>query len=184
MAYHARLDDGTPIVFRLVRPDDKELFTRAFAELSDQSRYERFFTHLEKLSDKQLRYLTEVDYRDHSAWAAVVIEDGEEHGVGVGRWVRMKDDPAIAEVAVTVIDRFQGRGIGRSLLYVAAWGAREQGIDAFRAWILGENQATLRMLGLIGAKRGSWDGGVYEVTVPLEEVVGRSDLLPLELVPV
>lgn len=59
----------------------------------------------------------------------------------------------------------------------------ENGIRAFRAWVLGSNHAALTMLERIGATRGKWEAGVFEVTVPLLETVERADLVPLELKP-
>lgn len=181
MIYESTLGDGTPIVFRRVRPDDKDMLVEGFRALSDQSRYERFFVHLEKLTEKQLRYLTEVDHENHSAWAALVEEDDRWRGVGVGRWVRLKDEPGVAEIAVTVIDEYQRKGIGRMLIYVIALGAKEKGIEALRAWVLGDNRATLKMLEQIGAKRGIWEHGVYEVTIPVRDLFVGSPHLPMEL---
>lgn len=181
--YEATLEDGRPLLFRLIRPDDKDLLLAGFQRLSDHSRYERFFTHLESLSAEQLRYLTEVDHKNHSAWIAIAETNASPVGAGVGRWVRLKDDPECAEVAVTVVDEFQRRGLGRTLLYLCATSALEHGIRAFRAWVLGSNHATLTMLERIGATRGKWEAGVFEVTVPLLETVERADLVPLELKP-
>lgn len=158
------------------------MLLEGFRHLSDQSRYERFFTHLETLSEEQLRYLTEVDHKNHSAWVAIAL-DGRDRGVGVGRWIRIPKEPDIAEFAVTVIDEFHRRGIGRTLLYLCAKSAASKGIKSFRAWILHDNKATLRMLERAGAAPGRWESGVLEVTTSLEEAVARSEL-PLKLEPV
>jgi RimJ/RimL family protein N-acetyltransferase len=183
MQFTAVLEDGTRLLFRLIRPDDKEMLLEGFEQLSERSRYERFFTYLETLSETQLRYLTEVDHENHSAWLAIAMEEERPRGVGVGRWIRMRDEPEVAEVAITVIDEFQRRGIGRTLLYLCATSALSKGVHAFRAWILSDNRATLHMLERAGAERGRWEAGVLEVTVPLAEAVQRSDLVPLKLDP-
>jgi RimJ/RimL family protein N-acetyltransferase len=184
MRYQAVLDSGVRVLFRLIRSDDKDMLLEGFRQLSDHSRYERFFTHLETLSEEQLRYLTEVDHENHSAWLAIAV-DGERHrGVGVGRWIRLADEPDVAEVAVTVIDEFHRQGLGRTLLYLCAQSALSKGVRAFRAWVLHDNKATLRMLERAGAARGRWESGVFEVTIPLKEAVQRSDLVPLELEPI
>lgn len=182
MNYRTYLADGTPLLFRLIRPDDKELMERAFAELSERSRYERFFTQLKRLSSSQLRYLTEVDHRDHSAWVALADFFDPPRGIGVGRWIRLPNEPEVAEVAVTVIDEFQRRGIGRTLLFLSAESARRNDVRTFRASILGDNTATLRMLDHMGAEK-RWEAGVVEVTVGLDTTLDREQLLPLKLVP-
>jgi GNAT superfamily N-acetyltransferase len=182
--YTAVLDSGIRVLFRLIRPDDKEMLVEGFRQLSDHSRYERFFTHLEVLSEEQQRYLTEVDHENHSAWLAIALDGERDRGVGVGRWIRIANEPDIAEVAVTVIDEFHRQGIGRTLLYLCAKSALSKGVRAFRAWVLFDNKATLRMLERAGAARGRWESGVFEVTVPLEEAAQRSDLVPLKLEPI
>jgi L-amino acid N-acyltransferase YncA len=183
--YRARLEDGTQLLFRLIRPADKDLLARGFTELSDRSRYERFFSHLKGLSEAQLRYLTEVDHEDHSAWVAIVPGNSEgARGVGVGRWVRLPQEPTVAEVAVTVIDAFHRRGIGRTLMYLAAVSALAKGISTFQAWVLGDNKATLRMFELMGATQGGWEEGIVELRVSLSAAVDRPELVPLDLEPV
>src|SRR5688500_7802015 len=114
--FESRLEDGTRILFRRIRPDDKARLQTGMKYLSPESRFRRFFHHVDHLSDAQLRYLTEVDFKDHFAWLAVLPDLPGEPGVGVGRWIRTKDDPAVAEGAVTVVDQFQNRGLGKTFL--------------------------------------------------------------------
>lgn len=163
----AELDDGTRILFRPIRASDKELLQKGMRHLSPESRYRRFFRHIDHLSEQQLRYLTEVDGRDHVAWVAILPDDPDHYGVGVARWIRLPHERDVAEAAVTVIDSFHHRGIGRALLWILAKTAIERGVKAFRAWTLGDNAPMLELLHDLGAKAGRWDGGVLEMTVPL-----------------
>ncbi|HEY3237953.1 MAG TPA: GNAT family N-acetyltransferase, partial [Acidimicrobiia bacterium] len=144
-----RLPDWTELVLRPVVPDDKALFLAAFERLSPQSRYRRFFSPLPRLSTALLTYLTEVDHHHHSAWLAVVEEETGPAVVGVSRAVRL-DDPSAAEVAVTVIDPYQRRGIGRLLLGTLVLEAVEQGVTRLVGLVLADNapmQAVLRRAG-------------------------------------
>ena len=158
------LEDGTPVRFRHIRPDDKELLRRGFEMLSPQSRYRRFFSMVDHLSERQLRYFTEVDFVDHVAWIAE-IPDGI--GLGVARWIRLKDEPQVAEGAVTVVDPYQNRGIGKALLWLGARSALEAGIEAIRVSVLSENDPVLEWLKEVGAGPGRWSSGVLEVDIPL-----------------
>jgi GNAT superfamily N-acetyltransferase len=167
MDYEGSLDDGTRVLFRPIRPDDKERLRRGFELLSPESRYRRFFTSMDHLTDEQLRYLTEVDFENHFAWIAVLPDEPWIPGVGVSRWVRIEDEPAVAEGAVTVLDSFQNQGLGSTLLWLAAHSAIEHGVKAFRVWVQGENLPALKMLEVFGVVPHSWDSGIAEVDIPL-----------------
>ena len=173
---YGALDDGTPVRFRPIRPDDKELLRRGFEMLSPQSRYRRFFSMVDHLSEKQLRYFTEVDGVNHVAWIAE-IPDGI--GLGVARWIRLKEEPDVAEGAVTVIDPYQNRGIGKALLWLGARSAIEAGIRAIRVSVLSENDPVLVWLKEVGVGPGRWSSGVLEVDIPLAHDVGELERAPL-----
>ena len=184
MEYRALLKDGTPLLFRPIRKEDRELLRDGFDHLSDEARYTRFFRQVRHLTEQQLDYLTDVDFKTHYAWVAAVAQEPVE-GVGVSRWIRLIDTPDDAEVAVTVVDEFQRKGIGRTLLTLAMASAVEAGVRSFRAWIVSDNRATLAMLKKMGAAPGHWESGVLELSVPLpDSAPDLLDLAPLTLEPI
>ena len=147
MNIETRLSDGTPVLVRPVQPEDKHLLVSGMDRLSERSRHLRFLTGIDRLSRSQLAYLTEVDGRDHQAWGVLI--DGEP--VGIGRFVRSPDDTA--EVALTIVDEWQRRGIGVLLLTVLAQEAEKVGITRFTFVALPENggiTALLARFGVIG----------------------------------
>jgi GNAT superfamily N-acetyltransferase len=166
-AGHLRLDDGTEVALRPFRPGDGGLLVAGFARLSAQSRYRRFLSPMPALTDSMLAFLTSVDGPDHRAWGAVVDEPAGPVGAGVVRWVRTKADPAVADMAVTVIDDYQGRGLGGLLLDVAVLDAFAFGIERFEGLVLGENISSRRMLARGGATLRPDGGGVFTYTLPL-----------------
>src|ERR1700758_3110348 len=91
----------------------------------------RFLTPKKELSPAELRYFTDVDHHDHEALGALDHADGR--GVGVARYVRDTEDPQAAEIAVTIIDDWQGRGLGTELLAQLSDRARQEGICRFTA---------------------------------------------------
>lgn len=145
-----RLRDGSEVLVRPIRPDDKEVLLRGFERLSEQSRYQRFLTPVPQLSSTQVEYLTEVDHHDHEALVALDAEGGD--GVGVARFVRDGDSDA-AEAAVTVIDEWHGRGLGTVLCNLLADRAREEGIRRFTAVLLASNRQMLDVLATLGPMR-------------------------------
>lgn len=163
------LGDGTRALIRPVRPDDKERLQTGLARLSRRSRYLRFHTEVDGLTDEQLRYLTEVDQRDHAAWAALDEDRPEVPGIGVARYVRLPDEPAVAEAAITVADRYQGRGLGTVLLGILARHAQDNGIELFRNHVLAENETMIALLEQMGATRQVDAPGVYRLDMPLPE---------------
>ena len=101
--------DLNELLIRPIRADDKQALKRGFARLSERSRYRRFLAPHWKLMPDVLRYLTEVDHRDHEA--LVAIDPRINEGVGVARHVRSKQHPDTAELAVAVVDGWQRHGV-------------------------------------------------------------------------
>ena len=162
------LRNGAGVIVRPILPQDKERLVQAFAMLSEQSRYRRFGTAVQRLTDEQLRYLTEIDYDDHMAWVALDPDAEGEPGLGVARYVRLPDEPEVAEAAVTVVDSHQVLGLGTILLGVLGLSAVAHGIRTFRAYVLEENQAVQELFAGLGATMHH-DGPMIMVDVPLPE---------------
>ena len=138
------LRDGSTVLIRPVRSTDAPLLARGFARLSPQSRWMRFLGAKTSLSAAELRYLTDVDHHDHEAIGALSAADGR--GVGIARYVRDTDDPRTAEIAVTIVDDWQGRGLGTELLAGLSDRARQADIDRFTALVSTQNGAMAGLL--------------------------------------
>jgi len=122
---------------------------------------------LVELSEEQIRYLTEIDYFDHFAWAALRAE-GAGEGIGVARYVRLEAEPTVAEAAITVLDEYQGKGLGTLLLALLATAARAAGISHFRAYVLEGNAPMRELLEALGAHAAHDSPGVLKLDVPLD----------------
>jgi GNAT superfamily N-acetyltransferase len=155
------LRDGTRVTLRHIHPSDRGALREAFLRLSPESRYRRFFAMLTDLDDRTLDYLCKVDGRDHVALVAFIESPDmkEERGVGVVRFIRVPDEKHVADVAVTVADDIQHKGLGTLLLFTAMRAARERGITHFRGEVLSSNSAVIDMLKESGAEcRSAGDG--------------------------
>ena len=108
-----KLADGAEIVIRPIEPEDLNELAIGFGGLGALSRFRRFRQRIDRLTYEQLVALTRIDHESHEALVAIDAATGE--GVGVARYVRVPDDPARAEVACTVVDPWQHRGVGSAL---------------------------------------------------------------------
>jgi GNAT superfamily N-acetyltransferase len=133
---------GTRLVIRPVGPEDKPLIADGFERLSARSRYRRFFRPLDRLSARDLAYLTEIDHHDHEALAALDPATGQL--IGVARYVR-SDAPDEAEVSVVVGDPWQRRGVATALLEHLVERARAEGVRNFVALVMDENVEALKL---------------------------------------
>jgi GNAT superfamily N-acetyltransferase len=169
------LADGGRVRIRPLLPADRDELARGYVALSPEARRLRFFSAPDHLSPRLLDYLMAVDQRDRAALVAFVIDDdgdhGEhhEHGVGIARYVRDRDDPTCAEVAVTVLDPYQQRGIGTTLLRRLAEVARHNGIRTATASVMWENRELLDGLRALGAEITRGEPGVASVRISMSD---------------
>jgi GNAT superfamily N-acetyltransferase len=167
-----RLRDSTPVVLRPVVPGDKSTLSDGLVQMSYRSRYLRFMQPVPRLSRRTLAYLTELDYCDHCAWGACVPSGINMRGIGIGRYIRVAERPDTAEFALAVVDDYQGRGLGRALLFLLAESALLNGIGRFCASVHPENERMRRILApaaVVLARRGPLIS--YELLLPLPEAV-------------
>jgi GNAT superfamily N-acetyltransferase len=162
------LPDGTRIRLRPVTPDDKQLLVDGFERMTPESRYRRFMSPIQELSPELLAYLTEIDYDHHFAWAALTLDEPGPPVAGVARYVRLPDEPEVAEAAVTVIDDYHGRGLGSLLLNALGAVALEKGVRRFRGYVLEDNRPMRELIEEMGAHVEHDGPGVvrFEVDLP------------------
>jgi GNAT superfamily N-acetyltransferase len=164
-----KLRDGREVLIGPVVPADASLLAEAFEELSEESRRLRFLGPKTSLTPAELRYLTEVDGHHHVALCAVDTTSGR--GVAIGRFVTDPDDPERAEVAITVADDWQRRGLGKILLSRLVDRAREEGVRRFTALVSTDNRSMQTLLGQI------------EPPVRLQQIGGGIAAYEIELAP-
>jgi RimJ/RimL family protein N-acetyltransferase len=164
-----RLPDGARVLIRPIRPDDKALLADGLRRLSPQSAQRRFLTPKRSFSRAELRYLTEVDGRDHVALVVEYLADPVRRLIAVGRFVRLQDDPEAADVAFTVADDWQGRGVGSLLGEKLAAEARLLGIRRFTATMASDNVPAHRLMAKLTAQleQHHAGGGVDELVLDL-----------------
>ena len=117
------------------------------------------------LSPAELRYFTDLDHHDHEALGA--LDTGDGRGVGIARFVRHADDPYAADIAVTIVDDWQDRGLGSELLARLSDRARQEGIHRFTAHVAAENVAVAGLLSKAHASLVGRDSSTLEYEIAL-----------------
>ena len=168
----AVLRDGSQVLIRPVGLADVPVLADGFARLSARSRQLRFLGPKKQLTPAELRYLTEIDHHDHEALGAVDRSSGL--GVGVARYVRSFEDAQAAEIAVTVVDEWQRRGLGTELLAQLAQRARAEGICRFTALVGADNMAMTALVRTTGGALVRREAATLVYEIPLLRQEGPS----------
>ena len=137
------LRNGRPVEIRALKPDDRDDLIAAVGRSSAQSIYRRFFGARRHFSEKEIAFFVNVDFKTHVSLVAVLQEDGQHEIVGGGRYVVTA--PGQAEIAFTVVDQYQGQGVGGVLLRHLVTLAREAGLQELIAEVLPDNTPMLKV---------------------------------------
>jgi RimJ/RimL family protein N-acetyltransferase len=164
-----RLRNGTPVLIRPIRADDKRLLEDGLRNLSQTSIQRRFLSPKPRFTRSELRYLTEVDGWDHVALVAESPTQPTRRLIAVARYVRHPEHPELAEAAIVVGDDFQRRGLGSLLAEELARRARMRGVLRFTATMASDNVPAQRLLAKLTdhLERHHGGQGVSELTADL-----------------
>ncbi len=139
-----RLSDGMGVRLRPIIPQDRERIQRAYALLSEASRYQRFWERPPQLREAHAERLSSTDGKDHVGWIALNPEDADFPGFGGASYWRCREDPTQAEVALTIADAWQRRGLATLLFSVLWFEGWREGIRTFTGQCLRQNRAIRR----------------------------------------
>ena len=144
------LRNGERIEIRALRPQDRDDLMAAVDRTSSDSLYRRFFAVRRHFTETEESFYLNVDFVSHVALIAVADENGQPIIIAGGRYV--VGEPGQAEVAFTVVDKYQGRGVGAALLRHLAMIARQAGLRELVAYVLPDNRAMLKVFEKSGLK--------------------------------
>ncbi len=165
--FEATLRNGETVLIRPVTEADKHLLEVGFEHLSDRSRYFRFLRPISKLSEKQLNYFTDTEEPNHVALAALSLGRAGPDPAGIARYIVLEDGTDTAEFAITVVDSYQGVGLGSLLFGTLAYHAVGNGIAEFVGLVHRENKPMLHLLNELEASVTRLDSFERELSVAL-----------------
>jgi RimJ/RimL family protein N-acetyltransferase len=166
----ARLRDDTLALIWELQASDREALREGYERLSEESRLRRFLSGVPHLTPALLDHLVDdVDGVDHIALALVVVEEGIGTPAGVGRIIRYPDRPDAADVSVTVLDEYQGRGAASALL-AELIRRRPEGVTRIVTSVAADNAPSLALIRQLGPVTATDpDPSRLDVEVALED---------------
>ena len=157
------------ILLRPVKISDEPPIKDFFYRLSDQSLYRRFISLKKSMPHRELQEIVVLDYTMGMSIVATLQQEGREKVLGLAQYLISRDSH-MAEVAFTVGDEYQNRGVGTELLSYITYLARRQGLLGFTAEVLMENRPMLHLFDKMGFDmQRTGDGGVYELRMMFRE---------------
>jgi GNAT superfamily N-acetyltransferase len=167
LSFRASLRDGRPVTIRPITSTDKPRLVAALDAMSPKSRYLRFHGARERLTEGELRYLTELDYDNHVAWGAIAEHEAGRPGIGVARFVRDPNEPDTAEFSIAVVDAWQRTGLGSLLLRTLLVSAADRHVRRLVGSVLQENTAALLMFAKFGGEPTVIEDDAVVVEIPV-----------------
>lgn len=167
---------GKDFYTRPIISSDKEFLRDGFKMLSLKSRFNRFLSFLKSLTDEQLRFYTEVDGFNHVAWGILEVTGGIAMPAGIGRFVRVKGEPEVAEVGLIIVDEYQKSGLGTLLMAVLNLEGVRCGIQKLRYHVVESNFGMKKLLEPLGFEVRSNDQGILLAET---KIIGNAEDLPI-----
>lgn len=166
-SFEASLRNGRRILVRPVTPQDRRLLSVGFDHLSDRSRYLRFLVNKKALTEDELNRFTAAESDGHAAFGALDIDAAPPRPAGIARYVCLPGRRDAAEIAITVVDSYQGQGLGSLLIGALACHAVAHGIASIVALVHEANAEMLHLFRQMGGREVAASDGEVELVIPL-----------------
>ncbi len=166
-----KLRSGMQVCLRPLHPSDQDRIERGIMELSDRSRYLRFFSSFKTVPPSVVERLSAVDGVNHIAWGVVNLDAEDHPAIAAAHAIRDSDDPAKGEFAIAVLDDYHGKGVSRALISALFANCREQGLKMLDIAVMRENRKAVRLIAALGAEMIKGEGAVAYYRLDLESAL-------------
>jgi RimJ/RimL family protein N-acetyltransferase len=167
------LSDGRPVCLRTIRPSDAARIREGIAEMSDRSRYLRFFSAFREPPESIVKKLSAVDGHDHIGWGAILLDGEENPPVAAAHAIRLEDAPSTAELAIAVLDNYHGLGLARMLIAALLVDCLNEDIGSLEMHVLADNRPAAGLLTELGATRKAALDSVAHYTLAVHSTLTR-----------
>lgn len=154
---NTRLRDGTKVCLRALRASDEARVKQGIADLSDRSRYLRFFSGAREMPPSVIQNLVAVDGVQHVAWGAIETDSDDDRAIGACHAI-YNEEISAADFSIGVLDDYHNLGLARILIARTLLACQAVGIEALRAVVLAENKKALRLFKALGAESAGREG--------------------------
>jgi len=164
---------GQVVLFRSVKVDDESLIKDLFYDMSDKSLQRRFMSQRKDVPHEMRQKFVVIDYTQERVILATVEENGKEVAVGMGQAIKDAKTHT-AEVAFSVRDSYQDKGIGTELLTYLTQQAQKDGQLGFTADVLVENKPMLHVFEKMGFDmEKKMEAGAYELKMRFTKITEK-----------
>lgn len=167
----ATLDNGTKICLRRVRHSDIGQIEKGISEMSDQSRYLRFFSGSKTMPPSVVERLANVDGIHHLAWGAIKMDGDEQRPIAATHVFRETENSDSGEFAIAVLDQYHGQGVSRILMAAMFLDAYCEGISRLQIDILRSNKKAAGLIKAIGATPSLFEGSTAQYDLVLADAI-------------
>lgn len=166
-SFRTTLPSGLPVLVRHVDKSDAPRLKQGFRLISALARRRHFPGDVQELGPEQLALLDQVDQKNYCMWGALNPAKPDEPGIGIARYRRLPEEPSAADVAITILDQYQGTGAGLLLHAALHVTAADNGIRHFFYEVARENERFIRHLKALGAEHVGRVVGVTRLRMPV-----------------
>ncbi len=166
-----QLDNGTKVCLRRVSHSDRDLIEKGISEMSDESRYLRFFSGAKTMPPSVIERLASVDGVLHLAWGMVNMEDDSHPAMAVAHVFRETEDSDTGEFAIGVLDQYHGLGVARMVMTAIFLDSYCEGLRNLRIEVLHSNKKASGLMRAVGATQCALEGFVGQYNLVIADAI-------------
>jgi len=165
------LDNGTQVCLRRVRPSDMGEIEKGISQMSDQSRYLRFFSGSKTMPSSVIERLASVDGINHLAWGVINMDEEGHPAIAAAHVFRDADNGDTGEFAIAVLDQYHGLGVARILMTAIFLDCYCEGLRQLRIDMLRDNKKAYGLIRSVGATPSAMEGSVAQYSLVIKDAI-------------